>query len=291
MTRSASTKGTALRAPARQVLLAGLAALSTLHDEEDDDLFQQLVEEGRRLLAKTRSELWSEGHLQVEAKSLSEKDIDLWFQPTGPGSEGGRMVIVSMKPPRSTTSPDWAIDAAARTAARHPSLQGRSSDLRSLLAWETLKKKIAEELAGGPRHVVTAAELQEERQVRIAGEAIAAIWQEKVLESRQVALALGAKASNREKVSSLRRRSALLGLPREQGYLYPAFQIDSDRRALYPEVRQVNEILGAELDPWGVASWWFSVNDRLGTRPADLVGSQRAEEVVRAARAATAAVG
>lgn len=195
----------------------------------------------------------------------------------------------------SSLSAAWSgyrlIDAGARIAARHPDLQGKASYLRSLLTWEASKSRMVHELAGGPRSVVTAAELEEELRVRIASEAIADIWQERVLEPGEVALALGAKKSNREKVSALRKRSWLLGLPRGHAYLYPAFQIDVSRREVYPEVREINEVLDAVEDPWGVASWWISTNDRLGGRPADLVGSPRAEDLVEAAKAVTAPIG
>lgn len=192
---------------------------------------------------------------------------------------------------RSAASPDDWLDAGAELAARHPDLEGKASELRSLLAWEASKSKMAHELAGEPRHLVTASELQGERQVRIAGEAIADVWKEPILEPREVALALGAKESNREKVSSLRKRSWLLGVPRNRGYLYPAFQIDLSRRQVFPEVRAVNQELGAAEDAWGVASWWLSSNDRLGARPADLVGSSRSEDLVEAAKALTAPIG
>lgn len=188
----------------------------------------------------------------------------------------------------TTRGDDWLLDAGARIAAWHPDLDGRASDLRALLAWEAAKGRLALELAGGPRRVVTAADLH---QVRIASEAIAAVWREDVLEPGQAALALGAKQTNREKVSALRRHSSLLGLPRDRGYLYPAFQIDTDRREVYPDVRAVNETLGAEADPWGVASWWFTINDRLAARPADLVGTSRAGELIEAAKAVTAPIG
>jgi hypothetical protein len=191
----------------------------------------------------------------------------------------------------STLSDEELIDAGARIASRHPDLQGSARKLRSILAWEASRTRLTHEVAGGPRQVVTAEQLQEEAQVRIAGDAIAAIWQEQVLESGQAALALGARESNREKVSALRRRSWLLGVPRDRGYLFLAFQIDVGRRELYPEVREVNETLGAADDPWGVASWWLSTNDRLGARPADLVGSPRSGELIQAAKAVTAPVG
>jgi DNA-binding transcriptional ArsR family regulator len=188
-------------------------------------------------------------------------------------------------------TPDELIDTAADIASRHPDLRGRGQELRSLLAWESSKTSITHALAGGPRRLLTDEELEEELQVHIASQAVASIWQEKVLEPRQAAVALGAKETNREKVSSLRRRSRLLGLPREASYLYPAFQFDFPKRRIHPEVRSVNEVLRSSEDPWGVASWWISDNDRLAARPVDLLGSSRSEEVVEAARAVTGSIG
>ena len=84
---------------------------------------------------------------------------------------------------------------------------------------------------------------------------------------------------------------ALPGLPSGRGYLYPAFQFDAARRDVAPEVRAVNEQLDAAGDPWGVASWWISRNDRLAARPRDLVGTERAGELAAAARALTEPLG
>jgi hypothetical protein len=186
---------------------------------------------------------------------------------------------------------DRLLDLSAELAAHHPDLGGKADEIRSLLSWEAARHRLAHELAGGPRRVRTAADLQEELPTRLAGEAIATIWQQDVLEPREVARALGAKPTNREKVSSLRKRSHLLGVPRDRGYLYPAFQIDIGRREIYPEVREVNELLGAEQDPWGVASWWVSQNDWLAARPVDLVGTDRSKALIEAARAVVAPVG
>ena len=131
------------------------------------------------------------------------------------------------------------------------------------------------------------------RQARIAGEAMAVIWDEELLTSSQAAHCLGAKPSNREKVNSYRRRSILLGLPRDGGrlYLYPAFQFDSRRQEVRPEVRKVNQVLDAAADPWGVASWWVSPHGMLDSRPIDLVGTPEASAVVRAAEAALEPLG
>lgn len=140
-------------------------------------------------------------------------------------------------------------------------------------------------------HLVTAAELRAGRQQELVDESVLQVWEQDLLEPRQAALALGVKKTNREKASALRKRSRLLGIPRGHSYLYPAFQIDAGRREIYPEVGSVNETLGAVGDPWGVASWWLSPNDRLGVKPAELVGTSRAQEVVKAAKAVTAPLG
>ena len=96
-----------------------------------------------------------------------------------------------------------------------------------------------------------------------------------MIESRDAAVALGTRRENRER--SWR-------LPSGRGYLYPAFQFDAARRDVATEVRTVNELLDASGDPWGVASWCISRNDRLAARPRDLVGTKRACELAAAAR-------
>jgi hypothetical protein len=122
-------------------------------------------------------------------------------------------------------------------------------------------------------------------QARLRGESVDTIWREAMVESRDAASALDARAGNREKVRQYRQRSWLLGLPWGRGYLYPAFQFDVERRTVFPEVRRVNELLRAVDDPWGVASWWISLNARLGERPMDLIGTGRADDLVEAAQA------
>lgn len=187
------------------------------------------------------------------------------------------------------------IDLAAHTAANHPGLRGRGQAVRALLAVEAGWQDLVERVAGAPRHVADLDQVTDSslKQARIAGEAVAAIWDEELLPSAEVARRLGAKPSNREKVNSLRRRSSLLGLPRDRGrlYLYPAFQIDVTRQEIYPQVMEVNRLLDAAADPWGVASWWVSVNGRLDARPLDLVDSPDAAAVLQAARAVVEPLG
>ena len=112
-----------------------------------------------------------------------------------------------------------------------------------------------------------------------------------MFESRDAAVALGAKPTNREKVRQYRERSWLLGLPSGRGFVFPAFQFDPERRDAFPEVRAVNERLSAASDPWGVASWWISRHARLGARPVDLVGTGRADDLVTVAEVVVEPVG
>ena len=51
-----------------------------------------------------------------------------------------------------------------------------------------------------------------------------------------------------------------------------------------PDAPEVNELLHAASDPWGVRSWWHRWNGWLGCAPVELVGTERAPEVVEAAR-------
>jgi hypothetical protein len=64
--------------------------------------------------------------------------------------------------------------------------------------------------------------------------------------------------------------------------LFPAFQFD-DRGAVLPVVRSVNEMLGADGDPWGVADWWVSVNGWLGCPPVALLGAGRDDDLIAVA--------
>ncbi|MCA1842632.1 MAG: hypothetical protein LC792_05470 [Actinobacteria bacterium] len=191
-------------------------------------------------------------------------------------------------------SPDERLTAAAELASLHPDLEGAgSADIRSLLATVALRDRLIDELAGAPRHVARAGDVADSllRQARIAGEALASIWEYPMLEPAGAALALGAKPSNREKVRTYRERSWLVGLPKGRGYMYPRFQFDPGSHDVRPEVRSANELLDAAHDPWGVASWWTAPNDRVGCRPVELVGTARGPDVVHAAQAFLEPVG
>lgn len=64
----------------------------------------------------------------------------------------------------------------------------------------------------------------------------------------------------------------------------PAFQFDPDGRP-HRVVTEVNRMLDAEDDPWGVADWWLGVNAWIGDIPAESIGQVADEVLISAARA------
>lgn len=182
---------------------------------------------------------------------------------------------------------------AATVASQHPRLEGKERRLETLLATMSSASAVTEAMGGGPRHVVDLEALAESelQQAQIGGEAAAVVWSLPMLESSAAAAALGAKRTNRERVRQFRERSWLLGLPRDHTFLYPRFQFDRRRRDVFAEVREVNQILGSGRDPWGVASWWVSPNERLGDAPITFVGKSKGDVLKRAAEALVEAVG
>jgi hypothetical protein len=92
--------------------------------------------------------------------------------------------------------------------------------------------------------------------------------------------------------ATLRRRGVdpdmpgLIRLPRPDGRVsLPAFQFTSAGKPK-PLVLRINELLGADTDPWGVADWWLCPNIWLTGTPADLLGALDDHVMVAAAVAA-----
>ena len=121
-----------------------------------------------------------------------------------------------------------------------------------------------------------------ERSIARQGALRQRVWDEPMLRAADLAKALGARS--REFVRTLRDRSELLALPHKNSFLYPAFQVDVDRRCLYEEAAATNRVLRAKDKPWAAATWWVSQNGWLEARPCDLLGTDRAHEVLEAAK-------
>jgi hypothetical protein len=79
-------------------------------------------------------------------------------------------------------------------------------------------------------------------------------------------------------------RRDLVRLRSSAGESLPRFQFDRTYRP-YRVVLVVNRILGADADPWGVASWWLRANGWLDAVPAELVGRGRDDALIEAGRA------
>ena len=92
------------------------------------------------------------------------------------------------------------LDVAARLAARHQALAGAEERVRSLLELLASQHELARRLGGEPRRVLDEQERVLLLQAQIEGEALRAIWDEPMLESRDAAVALGVRRENRERV-------------------------------------------------------------------------------------------
>jgi hypothetical protein len=78
--------------------------------------------------------------------------------------------------------------------------------------------------------------------------------------------------------------AGLIRLRRDGDVLLPAFQFDRAGVPL-PVVVEVNRILRADTDPWGVADWWLGRDPWLGAVPSALIGQVPDATLVSAARA------
>lgn len=78
----------------------------------------------------------------------------------------------------------------------------------------------------------------------------------------------------------------LIRLPRPDDTLqYPSFQFTDDRAPI-AIVLQVNEVLGADGDPWGAAGWWFGSSLWFPDPPARMLGVVPDDRLLTAAHAA-----
>lgn len=111
-------------------------------------------------------------------------------------------------------------------------------------------------------------------------------WDGEVLTVAEAAQRLGVDEAE---IGRLRRSWQLLGLPagdrKRRRFFYPAFQIDAERREIYPQAREANRIVGSFKGSWEIAKWWREVDPELGGRPLDLIGTPEADAAVRRARA------
>lgn len=115
-------------------------------------------------------------------------------------------------------------------------------------------------------------------------------WDPEVVTAASARLLAEARAKTRMEIVALGVRPRPRAVPRGQSVIWirgegaPIFQFDNAGE-LRPIVDEVNRLLGATSDPWGVASWWLESNIWLGDRrPIDLVDGPQEVRLLRAAR-------
>lgn len=143
------------------------------------------------------------------------------------------------------------------------------------------RASLIDELAGIPRDIVDRVSPDD---VALAIEAAAhrAVLAERMYTSRAVADAVGSTAHNpRQAARELRGSGRIVAVQAGHKFLHPAFQFDLQHHRVHPVVAQVNQLLGAADDPWGVASWWVTPTPRLtGQAPKELIGTSREPDLV-----------
>ena len=167
-----------------------------------------------------------------------------------------------------------------------------SSDVIAAVRAATVAEEVTRALAGEPLNVLRADEVL--RDARILGEAQNRICQESLLDAEAAGALLGSQSgtNRRQYANAQRQRGDLLGVPRLNAYLYPAFQFDLARRRIREAAATVNRLLGANEDPWGVASWWTTPSERLQNRaPKELLGTDEEPLLLELANAELAPVG
>jgi hypothetical protein len=138
------------------------------------------------------------------------------------------------------------------------------------------------------------ADLEDREVLLVAGLPWAALELRLAIERNAAAAAATAEAVERDAESRVfsvpmheveKIEGPILVLERAGHEYAPAFQFDRDGRVL-EAAAIVNQILDADDDPWGAASWWLTPHATLGGIPADLVRVGDAKDVVTAAAAA-----
>ncbi len=184
-------------------------------------------------------------------------------------------------------------DFVAEYARTLPSAGRHWSSIVSLLRSAQLAEGITEQLAGAPRTVVDEIELPHFDDAEVLAESAlragvrSRVYETELLTAAAVSRLLGSVSKNPRQLANRWRASGrLLGVPYRNQYLYPAFQVDAEHMRLRDAAAEVNVLLGAADDPWGVASWWLAPNGRIGgAAPADLLGDAgREPEIAELAR-------
>jgi hypothetical protein len=192
---------------------------------------------------------------------------------------------------------DLADAGDDETAVRRALLDIRKSLLLNLPADNELRDKISREVRSGTPVPAPPADLLPDAGQLAEVMALLASVDWPRLAPQSAALARGvrrrlldapARGADRLTTGAARDplRAGLIRLTDHGGGArYPEFQFDPDTGEPRPVVQEINRLLLADEDPWGVADWWLGGNVWLRGAPADLLGDVPDELLVDAARA------
>jgi hypothetical protein len=183
------------------------------------------------------------------------------------------------------------LDVAALLATRRGAIESKGGLVRDWLALFALRDRLIHSVDIKHDRAVDQMVRFMRVQTELQREVVRTVWKEPMLRPAGVAAVLGWRGAYHDRIRRYRLRSWLVGFLRDGAYHYLAFQFDADRHEVFPEAVMINERLEAASDPWGVASWWISANDRLGAPPADLLGTERTTDLVDAADAELEPIG
>ena len=208
------------------------------------------------------------------------------------GEIAAQDTLVEIQRSRSVEDDDSdPIEIAASVAARHPALADAEEGVRLLLSYIAEQVDRIQELSVDPRQFLDQLRNALAGRTSVLDRAMSEILQEPMLAEHEADVALGVGRANDGSLEEYRSNSWLIGLPTDRGYRYPKFQFDQGQSDVHVVVRDVNKILDAAEDPWGVVSWWFTPVARLGGRPADLVGLRDDAEIIAASKALLVPIG
>ncbi len=175
----------------------------------------------------------------------------------------------------------WSVVPAAVDAMLRDALQ-IGDDVRAQIVEAVragqLPNAIAEALGGRPTLVSAKDLIDEARLVSEAREVV--LRHQRMLSADDAGRFLGSTSTTKpsQYAHDARKRGELLGLPVRNTFVFPVFQLDRRRKAVRPAAARINKLLGAAVDPWGVASWWVGPSERGGGKtPVELLEANELE--------------
>jgi hypothetical protein len=183
------------------------------------------------------------------------------------------------------------IDVAASISNAPAGLVVVAPQLEELLRSAAAAGRVTREVAGEPELLddpeATVTADDPFRVARVRGELQHVIFSHELYSAAALGGVLGSQGGGaaRERARALRERGDVVGVPVGNAYAFPTFQVDVAHGRIFPIVVEINHLLGAGDDPWGVAAWWFAREARLAAVPADLVAdAARADDLRLAAK-------